>query len=79
MSEEEDKNTINDVDNVAINRSNIEGNGDDQSNNLIVNGTESTPHPCQLDIGLGTHTDSRRHDNNSNVSGKFSYFVHYYI
>lgn len=75
MSEEEDKNTINDVDNVANNRSNNEGDGDDQSDSLLVNGNENTL-PCQLDIGLGTHTDSRRHDNNSNVSGKFVYFVH---
>lgn len=68
MSEEEDKNTINDVDNVATNRSNIEGDGDGQSDSLLVNGNENTP-PCQLDIGLGTHTDSRRDDNNTNISG----------
>jgi hypothetical protein len=68
MSEEEDKYTINDVDNVDTNRSINEGDGDGQSDSLLVNGNENTP-PCQLDIGLGTHTDSIRDDNNSNVSG----------
>ncbi|XP_025415354.1 uncharacterized protein LOC112687042 isoform X2 [Sipha flava] len=67
MSEEEDKYTINDVDNVDTNRSINEGDGDGQSDSLLVNGNENTP-PCQLDIGLGTHTDSIRDDNNSNVS-----------
>lgn len=70
MSEEEDKNTLNDVDDAAAaaNRPNDDGDEDGQSDSSLVNGNENTP-PCQLDIGLGTHTDSRRHDNNSNSNG----------
>ncbi|KAL5234725.1 hypothetical protein ACI65C_002135 [Semiaphis heraclei] len=67
MSEEEDKNTLNDVDNAVANPPNNEGDSDSQPDNLLVNGNENTP-PCQLDIGLGTHTDSRRHDNNLNAN-----------
>lgn len=69
MSEEEDTNTLNNVDNAAPNRPNNEGDGDPQTDNVLVNGNENSP-PCQLDIGLGTHTDSRRHDNNSNDNGE---------
>lgn len=72
MSEEEDKNTLNDADNAEANRPNNEGDGDIQSDNVLVNGNENSP-PCQLDIGLGTHTDSRRHDNSSNVNGKYTH------
>lgn len=73
MSEEEDKNTLNDVGNnaAAANRPNHERDGDGSSDSLPVNGDENTP-PCQLDIGLGTHTDSRRHDNNLNANGKYT-------
>lgn len=73
MSEEEDKNTLNDVDNAAARRPN-DGGGDSQSDGLLVNGNENSANttPCQLDIGLGTHTDSIRHDNNSNINGKFT-------
>lgn len=73
MSEEEDKNTLNDDDNAETNRPNNDGDGDIQSDNVLVNGNENSP-PCQLDIGLGTHTDSRRHDNSSNVNGKCIHF-----
>lgn len=71
MSEEEDKNTLNDSDDSAANQRNIEGDSVDggRSDSLLVNGNENSP-PCQLDIGLGTHTDSRRHDNSSNDNGK---------
>lgn len=71
MSEEEDKNTLNDSDNATANQRNIEGENvdDSQSDSLLVNGNENSP-PCQLDIGLGTHTDSRRHDSSSNDNGK---------
>ncbi|XP_060833775.1 uncharacterized protein LOC132917180 isoform X1 [Rhopalosiphum padi] len=67
MSEEEDKSTLNDADNAVANPPSNEGDSDSQSDNLLVNGNENTP-PCQLDIGLGTHTDSRRHDNTLNVN-----------
>lgn len=70
MSEEEDKSTLNDVDNAVPNPPSNEGDSDSQSDSLLVNGNENTP-PCQLDIGLGTHTDSRRHDNTLNVNGKY--------
>ncbi|CAI6349727.1 unnamed protein product [Macrosiphum euphorbiae] len=67
MSEEEDKSTLNNVDNAVANPPSNEGDSDSQSDSLLVNGNENTP-PCQLDIGLGTHTDSRRHDNTLNVN-----------
>ncbi|XP_022171813.1 uncharacterized protein LOC111034765 isoform X2 [Myzus persicae] len=67
MSEEEDKSTLNDVDNAVANPPSNEGDSNSQSDSLLVNGNENTP-PCQLDIGLGTHTDSRRHDNTLNVN-----------
>lgn len=68
MSEEDDKSTLNDIDDAAAaNQPN--GDDDSQPDNLLVNGNENAT-PCQLDIGLGTHTDSRRHDNNSNANGK---------
>ncbi|XP_015364393.1 PREDICTED: uncharacterized protein LOC107162132 isoform X2 [Diuraphis noxia] len=67
MSEEEDKNTLNDVDNAVANPPSNEGDNDSQPDSLLVNGNENTP-PCQLDIGLGTHTDSRRHDSNLNAN-----------
>lgn len=79
MSEEEDTNTLNDIDDAAsANQPNgdvdREGDGGSQMENLLVNGNENIP-PCQLDIGLGTHTDSIRHDNNSNINGKFTKYV----
>lgn len=67
MSEEEDKSILNDVDNAVANPPSNEGDSGSQSDSLLVNGNENTP-PCQLDIGLGTHTDSRRHDNTLNVN-----------
>ncbi|XP_001950604.2 uncharacterized protein LOC100165265 isoform X1 [Acyrthosiphon pisum] len=67
MSEEEDKITLNNVENAVANPPNNEGDSDSQSDSLLINGNENTP-PCQLDIGLGTHTDSRRHDNTLNVN-----------
>jgi len=78
MSEEEDKNTLNDVDNAVANPPSNEGDSDSQSDSLLVNGNENTP-PCQLDIGLGTHTDSRRHENNLNVNGKYTYYYTSYV
>ncbi|VVC24508.1 Hypothetical protein CINCED_3A019633 [Cinara cedri] len=75
MSEEEDKSSLNDVDDAAAaNQQNgdgdREGDGVSQTENLLINGNENIP-PCQLDIGLGTHTDSRRHEN-SNDPGESS-------
>lgn len=71
MSEEEDKGTLNDGDNArAAYRSNDDGDGGQTDGGSLVNGNENAT-PCQLDIGLGTHTDSRRHDNGSNLNGKF--------
>lgn len=77
MSEEEDKNTLNNVDNAtAYNPPNNESDGDNQSDNsFLINGNENSP-PCQLDIGLGTHTDNRRHNNNLNVNGKCRTFMY---
>lgn len=73
MSDEEDKSGLNDVDSSNASRPN---DGDDDSgiadgppDTLTINCNASSP-PCQLDIGLGTHTDSRRLDNNSNANGK---------
>lgn len=77
MSEEEDKSTLNDVDNASANRPNDSEN-DTQSDSLLVNGNANAT-PCQLDIGLGTHTDSRRNDNSSNVNGKYIHFSHLFI
>ncbi|KAE9524803.1 hypothetical protein AGLY_014853 [Aphis glycines] len=67
MSEEEDKSILNNVDNAVANPPSNEGDSGSQSDSLLVNGNENIP-PCQLDIGLGTHTDSRRHDNTLNVN-----------
>jgi len=78
MSEEEDKSTLNNVDNAVANPPSNEGDSDSQSDSLLVNGNENTP-PCQLDIGLGTHTDSRRHDNTLNVNGKYTYLYISYV
>jgi len=78
MSEEEDKSTLNDADNAVANPPSNEGDSDSQSDNLLVNGNENTP-PCQLDIGLGTHTDSRRHDNTLNVNGEYTYLCIAYV
>jgi len=75
MSEEEDKNTLNETDNSTANQPNNENDSDNQSDSLLVNGNENTL-PCQLDIGLGTHTDSRRDDNNLNINGKHIHFVY---
>lgn len=70
MSEEEDKNTLNDVDDDAAAANRPNGDEDGQLDSSLVNGNENTP-PCQLDIGLGTHTDSRRHNNNLNANGEY--------
>jgi len=75
MSEEEDKNTLNETDNATANQPNHENDSDNQSDSLLVNGNENTL-PCQLDIGLGTHTDSRRDDNNLNANGKHMHFAY---
>lgn len=70
MSEEEDKNTLNDADDGTVaERRNNENDTDNQSDSLLVNVNENTL-PCQLDIGLGTHTDSRRDNDDSNANGK---------
>lgn len=67
MSEEEDKGNVNDGDNAAeADRQNSDSRPESE---MLINGNENAT-PCQLDIGLGTHTDSRRHDNNSNVNGE---------
>lgn len=75
MSEEEDKSPLNDVDNAEAGRPNNgeEDCGDGPSN--VDCGGASSPQ-CQLDIGLGTHTDSRRHDNGSSANGENSNVVY---
>lgn len=78
MSQEEDKKQLNDTEDTTANQPNNEVDSDNQSDSLIVNGNENTL-PCQLDIGLGTHTDSRRDDNSSNVNGKYIHFAYNYI
>jgi len=78
MSEEEDNSILNNVDNAVANPSSNEGDSGSQSDSLLVNGNENTP-PCQLDIGLGTHTDNRRHDNTLNVNGEYLYLNITYV
>lgn len=81
MSGEEDKSALNDVDDANASRP-IDGDdggggggaggagaANGPPDTLTIDCNASSP-PCQLDIGLGTHTDSRRLDNSSNGNGK---------
>lgn len=66
-AEEEDKDTLNNSNNSTEDHSRNE-NHDDSSPTAgasLPNGNENSP-PCQLDIGLGTHTDNKRNENSIN-------------
>ncbi|XP_050546984.1 putative uncharacterized protein DDB_G0292292 isoform X2 [Daktulosphaira vitifoliae] len=67
-AEEEDKDTLNNTDNTVEDHSNNDNHNDTFPNSSasIPNGNENSP-PCQLDIGLGTHTDNKRNENSLNL------------
>lgn len=68
MSEEEDKSRLNDAE--AGRPDDGEEDCDGGPSNVDCGGASSPP--CQLDIGLGTHTDSRRHDDGPSANGENS-------